>query len=100
MLIVAGEIHMQPGTRQQFIDAVGVLVAATLQEPGCRRYAFTPDPDDPDLVRLYELWDDEASLTGHFESAHIAEWRDVSATLPIVSSELFRYTVTDVAPLG
>ena len=53
---------MQSGTRDQFLAAVAPLVAATLLEDGCHTYAFTPDPDDADLIRLYELWDDEASL--------------------------------------
>lgn len=100
MLIVAGEIRMQAGTRDQFLTAVAPLVAATLLEDGCHTYAFTPDPDDADLIRLYELWDGEESLAAHLASAHIAEWATTSAALPIVSADLMKYTVTDAAPLG
>lgn len=100
MLIVAGEIRMQADTRDQFLAAVGPLVAATLLEPGCHAYAFTPDPDDADLIRLYELWDDEESLGGHMRSPHIAEWRATSAGLPILSADLTKYTVTDAVPLA
>jgi quinol monooxygenase YgiN len=100
MLIVAGEIRMQSGTRDQFLAAVGSLVAATLLEHGCQTYAFTPDPDDADLIRLYELWDDEESLTAHLGSPHIAAWQSTSAELPILSADLFKYTVTDAVPLG
>jgi quinol monooxygenase YgiN len=100
MLIVAGEIRMKPGTRDRFLAAVGPLVAATIEEAGCHTYAFTPDPTDADLIRLYELWDGEPSLAAHFESAHIAAWQEVRATLPIVSSSLHKYIVTDSVPLG
>lgn len=100
MLIVAGEIRMQAGTREQFLSAVGSLVAKTLLEDGCHTYAFTPDPDDADLVRLYELWDGEAALAGHLSSSHIADWRRTSAALPILSADLTKYTVTDATPLG
>jgi quinol monooxygenase YgiN len=100
MLIVAGEIRVQAGTRDQFITAVRPLVAATLLEEGCHTYAFTPDPDDDDLLRLYELWDDEPSLAAHLGSEHIAEWRAVSAVLPILSADIMKYTVTEGVPLG
>lgn len=99
MLIVAGELRMQPGTRHQFFDAVAPMVAATLREPGCRAYAFTPDPDDAELIRLWELWDDEESLAGHFASTHMAEWRARSADLPVASRDIKKYTVADVTSL-
>lgn len=100
MLIIAGEFRMQPGTRDQFLDAVGPMVEATLTEPGCRAYAFTPDPNEDELIRLWELWDDEAALAGHFASPHMAAWIERSAALPVVSREINKYTVSDVAPLG
>lgn len=99
MIIVAGEIHMQPGTREQFFDAVAPLVAASRAEPGCRHYVFTPDLDDHDLIRLYELWEDEQAMRAHFESEHMDAWQDVRRTLPIASSNLLKFTVTDVVEL-
>lgn len=100
MLIIAGEFRMQPGTRDQFFDAVAPMVRDTLTEPGCRAYAFTPDLDDSELIRLWELWDDEEALAGHFASAHMATWRERSAALPIVSRDVNKYTISDVAPLA
>ena len=100
MLIIAGEFRMQPGTRHRFFEAVAPMVEATLTEPGCRAYAFTPDPDDDDLVRLWELWNDEDALAGHFSSEHMAAWRERAAVLPVVSRDVNKYTVTDVSPLS
>ena len=100
MIIVAGTFRMQPGSRAQFFEKVGPIVAATLEEPGCHAYAFTPDPDDADLIRLYELWDDQEALDHHFASEHMATWWVLSAPLPIMSREIMSYTVTDARPLG
>lgn len=91
---------MQPGTRAQFFEAVAPMVSATLHEPGCRAYAFTPDPDDEDLIRLWELWDDEEALAGHFASTHMAEWQERGRDLPVVGRDLAKYTVAEVEPLG
>ncbi len=100
MLIIAGEFRMQPGTRDEFFEAVAPMVRDTLTEPGCRAYAFTPDLDDSELIRLWELWDDEEALAGHFASAHMATWLERSADLPIVSRKVDKYTISDVEPLA
>lgn len=99
MLIIAGEFRMQTGTRDQFFESVAPMVRDTLTEAGCRAYAFTPDLDDDDLVRLWELWDGEEALAGHFASEHMAAWRARAAALPIVSRDVHKYTVADVTPL-
>lgn len=100
MLIIAGEIRMQPGTRHQFFEAVAPMVEASVAEPGCRAYAFTPDPNDDDLIRLWELWDDDAALAAHASSEHMAAWRERGRDLPVASRDLHVYTVTNVAPLA
>lgn len=75
------------------------MVEATLQEPGCEQYAFTADPYDASLIRLYELWDSQESLDGHFASDHMAEWRKVSANLPSTGADIKKYTISAVGPL-
>ena len=100
MLIIAGEIRMEPGTRDRFFESVAPMVEATLREPGCRAYAFTPDPNDDDLIRLWELWDDETALAGHFASSHMAEWQERARVLPVAARDIHKYTVADVTRLG
>jgi quinol monooxygenase YgiN len=99
MLIVAGEFVMEPGTRAQFFLAVAPMVAATLDEPGCSVYAFTADPDDDDLIRLYEEWDSQQSLDAHFGSAHMAAWRERSASLPVVSRNVRVHEATVISTI-
>ena len=75
------------------------MVAATLGEPGCREYCFTPDPNDDNRIMLYELWDDQDALNGHFASAHMAEWRNVSATLATVAADVKKYIISEIGTL-
>ncbi len=100
MLIVAGEIRTAPGTRDDFLDAVAPMVEATLREPGCRAYAFTPDPTDATLIRLWELWDDEEALAGHFASAHMADWQARARELAVTGRAIHKYTVAEATELG
>lgn len=99
MLIVAGSITTEPDGRQVFLDAVQPMVAATHTEPGCREYVFSPDPDDDDRILLYELWDDQEALDGHFASEHMAAWQAVSATLPVRGADIKKYTISAVGPV-
>ena len=100
MLIIAGTITVDPDHRDEMLEAVRPMVEATLEEPGCRDYVFSPDPNDPAVVRLYELWDDEDALAGHFASAHMAAWRERSAALPVTGRDISKYTISEVGPLG
>lgn len=99
MLIVAGSITTEANGRDTFLEAVAPMVAATRREDGCHEYAFTPDPDDANRVLLYELWEDQAALEGHFVSAHMAEWQQVSKTLPVVGADIKKYTISAVGPV-
>jgi quinol monooxygenase YgiN len=99
MIIVAGELRMQTGTRALFFEAVAPMVAETLQESGCQTYAFSPDVHDDDLIRLFEVYDDQ-SLAAHLSSAHMDAWKLRRAALPIAGAALMRYTVSSAEPLG
>ena len=99
MLIVAGSFIAEPGERDAFLTAVQPMVSATLEEAGCQDYTFSPDPNDDNRIMLFELWDDQAALDGHFASAHMAEWRAVSATLKVASANVEKYIISEVGTL-
>ena len=99
MLIVAGSITTAPGERDTFLAAVVPMVTATRREPGCREYVFSPDPGDDDRVLLYELWDDQEALDGHFASDHMAAWIEARRTLDVVDADIKKYTISGVGPV-
>ncbi len=99
MLIIAGTLTVDPAERERMLDVVAPMVAASRAEEGCHEYVFTPDPHDPALVRLFELWESQAALDAHFASAHMAEWRERSADLTITGRDIAKYTVADVGPV-
>lgn len=99
MLIVAGTIEVDPDHRGALLEAVAPMIEATRAEAGCRAYTFSPDPDNPGLVHVFERWDDQASLDAHFASDHLAAWRARAADLPIHNRDLMKYLVSGVADL-
>lgn len=98
MLIVAGTFTTAPGERDRVLDLAGDVMASTRQEDGCHEYVFSPDVDDPDLIRLYELWDGQEQLDAHLETPHITAWRNASADL-IIGRSVRIFTIADIRDL-
>jgi quinol monooxygenase YgiN len=99
MLIIAGTITTEAGHRDAFLAAVAPMVAATHTEPGCRDYVFSPDPDDADRIRLFELWDDQDALDAHFVTEHMASFQQALANIPVAGMDVKKYTISDVGPV-
>lgn len=66
--VEAAIVVADPSTRDAVVTASIPYQAATRdEEPGCIVYCFAADPVRGDLIQVYELWADEASLADHFE---------------------------------
>jgi quinol monooxygenase YgiN len=60
----------QPGQEDIVRDAILQLVPLSRAEPGCRFYQPYTNPDDPQVFRLFEVYDDEQAYRAHGESEH------------------------------
>ena len=66
--VEAAIVLQDPSGRDAVLAASAPLQAATRNgEPGCLVYCFAADPVRPELIQVYELWEDEPSLRAHFE---------------------------------
>jgi quinol monooxygenase YgiN len=99
MLIIAGYLTTKDDGRDLFLDAVKPMVVSTLEEPGCREYSFSPDPDDPNRIRLFELWDDQDALDAHFASDHMAQFQLAIKDVPMAGADVKKYAISDVGPV-
>lgn len=62
MLIIAGHLQVAPDGRDRFVAAAATAVRAALAAPGCLDFSVTADTVDPGRVRIFERWEDEATL--------------------------------------
>ncbi|MGI9613355.1 MAG: putative quinol monooxygenase [Acidimicrobiales bacterium] len=99
MLIIAGTLTVDATQRQAMLDSVAPMVQASRAEAGCHEYVFTPDPHDPSLVRLFEMWESQGALDAHFASDHMAAWQQRAADLPISGRDIAKYTIAEVGPV-
>jgi quinol monooxygenase YgiN len=99
MLIVAGEIEVDPAKREQAIAAAREVMEATRREPGCRSYVFSADLADPGRFRVFEEWESQAALDAHFGSPHMAVFQKQVGGLGVRSMRIQKYEIAKVGPL-
>ncbi len=82
MIVVAGDIFIHAGTREQAIASMIAVAHATQQEAGCIRYNFYADLEDGHRFLVYEEWESQAHLDAHLSRdnppAHMVAFRKAS----------------------
>jgi len=99
-VVVAGWIDFDPADRDAALEAFAVVVAASRAEPGCVDYAFTPDPDLPGRVRVFEHWVSDAALTEHLTLPHVQSLRGALAGLTRTGRRMTHHTIAVSRPMG
>lgn len=72
MLIVIAEAFVPEASRAALLEAGAAMVTASRQEAGCAGYDYAWDILEPNVMRIRELWQDEAALRFHFKTPHMA----------------------------
>jgi len=92
-LIVAGTVTVPPenlaGLRPHMIE----MINATRAEDGCAAYSYAEDVAQPGLIRVFEVWRDQAALDAHFRAPHMARWRAAWPAFGVSDRRLFAYEV-------
>ncbi|HEY3886957.1 MAG TPA: putative quinol monooxygenase [Caulobacteraceae bacterium] len=74
-LIVAGTVRVAPERLAGLRPHMLAMMTATRAEDGCAAYSYAEDVAEPGLIRVFEIWRDQAALDAHFKTAHMAAWR-------------------------
>jgi quinol monooxygenase YgiN len=93
MVILAGSIRLGTGKREAALPHIVNMVNSTRGEPGCIQYAFAFDALDDHLVRIFEVFVDDAALAAHRASPHMAAWRAAMPELGIGGRDMSEYQV-------
>src|SRR5919206_4386681 len=79
MLVVHVHVHVKPDDLEAFLAETRRNAAASLEEPGVRRFDVLRDEADPAHVVLNEVYVDRAAADAHKQTAHYGRWRDAVA---------------------
>ena len=69
-LIVIAELEAKPEFAAECCTALGPLIAATLQEPGCLGYRLHQSLESPHGWMIQEEWESDAALSAHQQEPH------------------------------
>ena len=72
MIIIYGEITIDPAAREELMAAAITMQEETQKEEGCIRYVFAADLKRDDLIHVSEHWATGEALMAHMSSPHMA----------------------------
>ena len=73
------EFLIRPIHVQAFAAAIDANARVSREtEPGCRQFDVCRDPAQEQLFFLYELYDDEAAVQAHLQSAHFRAFSEAT----------------------
>jgi autoinducer 2-degrading protein len=79
MHVTLVHVQVRPEHVAEFLVATRCNHAASIREPGNRRFDVLQAPDDPGRFVLYEAYATPADAAAHKQTAHYAAWRDAVA---------------------
>jgi quinol monooxygenase YgiN len=91
MLIIAGYLVVDPGSRDSYVAECARVVQQARSAPGCLEFAITADTVDPARVQVYERWEGEEQLLA-FRGAG----PDAGQQASIRDADVKRYTISAV----
>jgi quinol monooxygenase YgiN len=92
-IIIAGTVRVPPENLAALKPHQLAMLAASRGEDGCVTYSYGVDVAEPGLIRVFEVWRDQAALDAHFQAPHMAVWRAACAEHGVSERRLFAYDV-------
>ena len=97
-VLIAGTVRVPPQNLERFRPHMEAMLAASRAEDGCLAYSYAVDVLDAGLIRIFEAWRDEAALSAHFATPHMAEWRAAWPQFGVSDRNLSLYEVAAERP--
>ena len=81
MHVTLVHVVVKPGAVDAFVAATRENHAASVREPGNRRFDVLQSPEDPTRFVLYEAYASAEDAAAHKQTPHYTRWRDEVAPL-------------------
>ncbi|HEX7761435.1 MAG TPA: putative quinol monooxygenase [Caulobacteraceae bacterium] len=98
-LIIAGTVRVPPENLAGIRPHMMAMLSASRAEGGCIEYSYAQDVAEPGLVRVFEVWRDQAALDAHFASEHMKAWRAAWPSFGVSDRRFFAYETASERPL-
>lgn len=92
-VIIAGTVRVPPQNLAGIRPHMDAMLAASRAEPGCVEYSYAEDVVEPGLIRVFEVWRDQAAVDEHFATEHMKVWRAAWPSFGVSERRLLAYEV-------
>ncbi|MEF8840956.1 MAG: putative quinol monooxygenase [Haloarculaceae archaeon] len=99
MLVVHATFPIDPDRREEALEAATTLAEHSRVEDGIIDYRVAIDADDPNLLRFFEQYEDEAAFGAHSETEHFGEFAAVLPELLAGEPDVVRFDVSEATEL-
>ncbi len=96
MIIIMGYLHLDPSDMDEFLAFIQEIAPGTRAEKGCLFYAVTLEDAHAGRVLVAERWQDQESLTAHFEGQQVVAFQK---WMNRINLEVLRYDASNERPL-
>lgn len=91
MFVITVQFRIKPGMLNAFLPLMEANARQSLaDEPGCRQFDVCQNPEIPEEIFLYEVYDDAAAFSEHLATAHFKEF-DAATTQMIETKTVQSY---------
>lgn len=93
MLVIHATFPIDPDSRDEALELAQTLAEHSREEDGVVDYRVTTDIEDPNVLRFFEQYEDEASFGAHSETDHFQEFKAALPDLLAGDPEVTRFDV-------
>lgn len=93
MIVLHAVFPLDPDTRDEALDMIAELAEKSRAEPGMIDYRPAVDVEDPNVVRFFERYEDEAAFEAHSQTDHFQEFEAALPDLLAGEPEVTRFEV-------
>lgn len=90
MFAVVVTLGIDPAAWTQFLPLMHANADASRAETGCRYFDICTDPERPNEVFIYELYDDAAAFATHLQTPHFLAF-DAAVTDMVILRDVRTY---------
>lgn len=98
-VIVAGHVTFGPGEIDRLSEGMDAVIAATRAESGCMTYTYARLREDPDTIRIFEIWENGAALQEHLKTPHMATWYGLLSEARVLDRDVNVYPFSGKQPI-
>lgn len=74
MLALSVSMNFPPEVLPKVLEYLPELCRLSREDAGCVEYWWARSVEDPDTLRLYEVWESQEILQAHLQQPHEQEW--------------------------